>query len=267
MSKAAICSAIRDQGVDTLDALKSCTKAGTGCGGCLPLVTDLLKAEMKLAGKAVVNHLCEHFKFSRTELFAIIKAKQLRTFSDVIAHCGSGNGCEICKPAIASILASLWNENIMNSEHQTLQDTNDRFMANMQRGGLYSVVPRVPGGEITPDKLRVIADVAKRFGLYTKITGGQRIDLFGAQRARPAGDLGIAGRMPALKVGTPTAKRCAPSKVASAPLGAATACRIPSASRCEWKIATREFARRTKSKWRFPDAFANAPRRSRKTSA
>jgi nitrite reductase (NADH) large subunit len=181
VSRAAICSAIRDQGIDTLDALKSCTKAGTGCGGCVPLVTDLLKAEMKRAGKAVTNHLCEHFKFSRTELFAIIKAKRLRTFSDVIAHCGSGNGCEICKPAVTSIFASLWNENIMDPQHQTLQDTNDRFMANMQRGGLYSVIPRVPGGEITPEKLRVISDVATRFGLYTKITGGQRIDMFGAQ--------------------------------------------------------------------------------------
>jgi nitrite reductase (NADH) large subunit len=181
VSKGAICKTIHDQAIDTLDALKACTKAGTGCGGCVPLVSDLLKAEMKLAGKAVVNHLCEHFKFSRTELFAIIKTKQLRTFSEVIGHCGTGGGCETCKPAIASILASLWNDNIMNSEHQTLQDTNDRFMANMQRGGLYSVVPRVPAGEITPDKLGVIADVAKRFGLYTKITGGQRIDMFGAQ--------------------------------------------------------------------------------------
>jgi nitrite reductase (NADH) large subunit len=135
---------------------------------------------MQRAGKAIVNHLCEHFPYSRTELFAIIKAKQLRTFAETIAHCGNGNGCEVCKPAVTSILASLWNENIMNPEHQTLQDTNDRFMANIQRGGLYSVVPRVPGGEITPAKLGVIADVAKHFGLYTKITGGQRIDLFGA---------------------------------------------------------------------------------------
>jgi nitrite reductase (NADH) large subunit len=181
VSKAAICAAIRDKGLDTLDAVKSCTRAGTGCGGCVPLVTDLLKAEMKHAGKVVVNHLCEHFKFSRTELFAIIKAKRLRTFCETIAHCGSGNGCEICKPAVTSILASLWNENIMDPAHQTLQDTNDRFMANMQRGGLYSVIPRVPGGEITPEKLRVISDVATRFGLYTKITGGQRIDMFGAQ--------------------------------------------------------------------------------------
>jgi NAD(P)H-dependent nitrite reductase large subunit/NAD(P)H-dependent nitrite reductase small subunit len=181
VSKGAICSAIREQGVDTLDGLKCCTKAGTGCGGCLPLVTDLMKSELKKAGRAVVNHLCEHFEYSRTELFAIIKTKSLRSFAEVVESCGKGNGCEICKPAVASILASLWNEQILNSEHETLQDSNDRYLANIQRDGTYSVVPRVPGGEITPDKLAVIARVAKKYGLYTKITGGQRIDMFGAK--------------------------------------------------------------------------------------
>ncbi|HEY5314706.1 MAG TPA: nitrite reductase large subunit NirB [Pirellulales bacterium] len=181
VSKGAICAAVSEQGLETLAAVKSCTRAGTGCGGCLPLVADLLKAERARSGKALSNHLCPHFAYSRTELFAIIKVKELRTFADVIADCGSGHGCEICKPAVASILASLWNEDILAPQHQALQDTNDRFLANMQRGGLYSVVPRIAGGEITPDKLRVIAEVGKRYGLYTKITGGQRIDLFGAR--------------------------------------------------------------------------------------
>ena len=181
VTKGAICSAICDAGIDTLDALKQCTKAGTGCGGCLPLVTDLLKSQLKKAGRAVVNHLCEHFPYSRTELFAIVKAKSLRTFADVLNHCGSGHGCEICKPTLASILASLWNEDILHAKHETLQDSNDRFLANIQRDGTYSVVPRVPGGEITPDKLAVIARVAKQYDLYTKITGGQRIDMFGAR--------------------------------------------------------------------------------------
>jgi NAD(P)H-dependent nitrite reductase large subunit/NAD(P)H-dependent nitrite reductase small subunit len=182
VTKSAICAAIGEGGVDTLDELKRCTKAGTGCGGCMPLVTDLFKAELKRAGKAVVNHLCEHFAYSRTELFAIVKAKELRTFGAVRAHCGSGtgHGCEACKPVIASILASLWNDVIVDADHETLQDSNDRFLANIQRGGTYSVVPRVPGGEITPEKLAVIADIARRYGLYTKITGGQRIDMFGA---------------------------------------------------------------------------------------
>ena len=147
----------------------------------MPLVTDILNAELEAAGIEVKNHLCEHFEYSRTELFAIVKAKQLKTFDQIIEHCGSGNGCEICKPAVTSILATLFNENIMNPEHQTLQDTNDRFLANTQRDGSFSVIPRVAGGEITPDKLIVLGEVAKEFGLYTKITGGQRVDLFGAK--------------------------------------------------------------------------------------
>jgi nitrite reductase (NADH) large subunit len=73
----------------------------------------------------------------------------------------------------------LWNEPI--TEQAVIQDTNDRFLANIQRGGTYSVVPRVPGGEITPDKLIAIGAVAKQYGLYCKITGGQRIDLLGAR--------------------------------------------------------------------------------------
>ena len=181
VTKGAICTAIGTQELTSMAQVKACTRAGTGCGGCLPLVTDLFNAAMQVAGRTVSHHLCEHFTYSRTELFAFIKLKQLKTFDEVLTHCGTGYGCEVCKPAVTSILASLWNENIMQPKHQTLQDTNDRFLANMQRGGLYSVIPRVPGGEITPDKLIALGETAKKFGLYTKITGGQRIDLFGAQ--------------------------------------------------------------------------------------
>jgi nitrite reductase (NADH) large subunit len=181
VSKEMICSAIRQRQLDSVAAVKQCTRAGTGCGGCLPLVNDLFQAELKQAGKTLVSRLCEHFPLTRTELFAVIKIRGLKTFAHVLAHCGTGAGCEICKPAVASILASLWNENVLDDAHVALQDTNDRFLANIQRGGLYSVVPRVPGGEITPQKLAVIAQVAEDFGLYTKITGGQRIDMFGAR--------------------------------------------------------------------------------------
>ncbi len=179
VTKGQICASIREHDLDSPAAVNACTKAGAGCGGCFPLVTDLFKSEMKKAGKTVTNHLCEHFAYSRTELFAIIKTKELLTFRDVIAQHGTGQGCEICKPVITSILTSLWNDIILDPQHQTLQDPNDRFMANIQRGGTYSVVPRVPGGEITPDKLIVLSEVARRYGLYTKITGGQRVDLFG----------------------------------------------------------------------------------------
>jgi nitrite reductase (NADH) large subunit len=180
VSKSQICSAIRDKNLCSVEEVKLCTRAGTGCGGCLPLVTDLFKAQIKASGKKVNTALCEHFACTRQELFEIVKIKRIKSFDELIRAHGTGQGCEVCKPAVASILASLWNENVV--EHTTIQDTNDRFLANIQRGGLYSVIPRVPGGEITPAKLIALGRVAQKFGLYTKITGGQRIDLFGAQR-------------------------------------------------------------------------------------
>ncbi|MBI2434679.1 MAG: nitrite reductase large subunit, partial [Candidatus Hydrogenedentes bacterium] len=180
VTKGQIAAAIRDEGITALGALKTCTKAGTGCGGCVPLLQRILDEELRKQGHAQQRGLCPHFGHSRQELFQIVKVKRYRTFQELLVSHGRGNGCEICKPAVASILASLWNEFILNEHNETLQDTNDRFLANIQRGGSYSVVPRVPGGEITPEKLIAIGQVAQKFGLYAKITGGQRIDLFGA---------------------------------------------------------------------------------------
>jgi nitrite reductase (NADH) large subunit len=179
VSKGAICAAI-DAGCTTIGALKTSTKAATSCGGCSSLLARLLKAELTARGVAVNNDLCEHFPYSRQQLFHLIRVGQLRSFGDTIAKHGRGLGCDICKPAIASILASCWNEFVLKRDQAELQDTNDYFLANLQRDGTYSVVPRVPGGEITPEKLIAIGSVAKKYSLYTKITGGQRIDLFGA---------------------------------------------------------------------------------------
>ena len=181
VSKRDICHAIRKGECATLQDIKTKTRAGTGCGGCLPLVTDIFKAELKAAGQVVRENLCEHFGFSRKELFEIVKIKRHRTFAEVLRSHGSGDGCEICKPTVASILASLHNEMILADEHATLQDSNDRFLANLQRTGLYSVVPRIPAGEITAEKLIRLGEIAKKYELYTKITGGQRIDLLGAR--------------------------------------------------------------------------------------
>jgi nitrite reductase (NADH) large subunit len=180
VSKATICAAI-DAGCTTIGALKKSTKAATSCGGCGSLLGQLLKAELASRGVEITNHLCEHFPYSRQQLFHLIRVGQLKSFSDTLVKHGRGLGCDICKPVVASILASCWNEFVLKRDQAVLQDTNDYFLANMQKDGTYSVVPRVPGGEITPDKLIVIGSVAKKYGLYTKITGGQRIDLFGAQ--------------------------------------------------------------------------------------
>jgi len=179
VSKGDICQAVNG-GAETMDALKKCTKAGTGCGGCVPLVKDLIVHTMKQQGKYVRNVLCEHFNYSRQELYDLVKIHGLKTYDEVLSKIGSGDGCELCKPPVASILASLWGEMILKKGNDNSQDSNDRFLANIQKGGTYSVVPRIPGGEITPDKLIVIGSVAKKYHLYTKITGGQRIDLFGA---------------------------------------------------------------------------------------
>jgi nitrite reductase (NADH) large subunit len=181
VTKGQICTAIQTQELRDIASVKQCTNAGTGCGGCVPLVTDLFKAELKKAGIEVKNHLCEHFAFSRQEIYSLVRSQQITTFNDLLDRYGTGKGCEICKPAVASILASAWNEQVLDAPHASLQDTNDAFLANIQRDGTYSVIPRIPGGEITPDKLIVIGEVAKEFGLYTKITGAQRIDLLGAR--------------------------------------------------------------------------------------
>lgn len=180
VSKGALVSAIAD-GAHTLAELKGCTKAGTSCGGCSALVGQVLNAELEKQGVAVCRDLCEHFPHSRQELFHLVRVERIRSFDALLLRHGRGLGCDICKPAVASILASCWNDYILTDSHRGLQDTNDRYLANLQKDGTYSVVPRVPGGEITPDKLIAIANVAKKFNLYTKITGGQRIDLFGAR--------------------------------------------------------------------------------------
>ncbi|HKT73308.1 MAG TPA: nitrite reductase large subunit NirB [Steroidobacteraceae bacterium] len=179
VSKGAICAAI-SQGCNTIGALKKQTRAASTCGGCAPLVTQVLKAELKRQGVSVDNHLCEHFGYSRQDLFSLIRLGELHSFEEVLARHGRGAGCDLCKPAVASILASCWNGFVLGEQRGSLQDTNDYYLANMQKDGTYSIVPRIPGGEITPEKLIAIGEVAKRYNLYTKITGGQRIDLFGA---------------------------------------------------------------------------------------
>ena len=180
VSKGQLCSAIAG-GVQTLGELKACTKAGTSCGGCVPLVTQVLKAELKRQGVAVNNHLCEHFAHSRQELYHLVRVGKIRSFAQLLQQHGKGHGCDICKPTVANILASCWNDFVLDRNGAPLQDSNDYFLGNIQKDGTYSVVPRVAAGEITPEQLITIGQVARRYGLYTKITGGQRIDLFGAQ--------------------------------------------------------------------------------------
>jgi len=179
ISKGDLVLQITEKGITTIDGLKKNTKACTGCGGCTPMVNDILKLTLESLGHKVKKTVCQHFDYTRQELFDLIKIKGMKTYDAVLDTHGVGDGCEVCKPVVASLLASIWNEPIVNQT--VIQDTNDRFLANIQKGGTYSVVPRIAGGEITPEKLIAIGRIAKKYNLYTKITGGQRIDMFGAR--------------------------------------------------------------------------------------
>ncbi|MFC0266426.1 nitrite reductase large subunit NirB [Kushneria aurantia] len=180
VTKGAVCSAV-DAGCADLAALTIDTKASTGCGGCSALLKQVFEHELEARGVAVDRSLCEHFAYTRQELYAMVRVEGIQSFGELLEKHGQGLGCDICKPTIGSILATCWNQPIMDAQNVALQDTNDTFMANMQKNGTYSVMPRVAGGEITPDKLVALGEVAKKYDLYTKITGGQRIDLFGAE--------------------------------------------------------------------------------------
>ncbi|MFJ6984505.1 MULTISPECIES: nitrite reductase large subunit NirB [unclassified Streptomyces] len=181
VSGAAVRAAVRDQGCASVAEVKKCTKAGTGCGSCVRLLTGLVTEELEANGVGVERGLCEHFTHTRAELYEIVRVTGLTTFADLVDAHGTGEGCDVCKPVVASLLDGLAGTHVLDGERASLQDTNDHFLANIQRNGSYSVVPRIPGGEITPEGLIVIGEIARDFGLYTKITGGQRIDLFGAR--------------------------------------------------------------------------------------
>ncbi|MCL8027457.1 nitrite reductase large subunit NirB [Nocardioides bruguierae] len=180
VSKGDIVHAVED-GCEDVASVKSCTNAGTTCGSCVTSVKAIIEDHFAKTGREVSKALCEHFAISRAELFEVVKIHGYTTFEAVLEAHGTGRGCDICKPTVASVLASQFNEHVLGGTNAGLQDTNDAYLANIQKNGSYSVVPRIPGGEVTPEGLIVIGEVARDFGLYTKITGGQRIDMFGAR--------------------------------------------------------------------------------------
>jgi len=193
VTKQDIIEAIKNEDCVTIPEIKRCTTAGNGCGGCIlgtGFIPKILKTTLESMGKKAFTGISPHFPFSRPELFEICRVKELRTYEDVVRECSRAGkipdletalmGDEVCKPVVASILSSLWSEVPVKDGLKQLQDTNDFFMANIQRSGQYSVIPRVSGGEITPQEMILMGTVALKYNLWTKITGAQRIGLFGA---------------------------------------------------------------------------------------
>ncbi|MCL1144306.1 nitrite reductase large subunit NirB [Shewanella gaetbuli] len=169
--------------------IKSCTRAASGCGGCAPLVQKIIDQTLQAEGLDFNAGICAHFDHDRQALYHLCQVEGIEDFDTLITKHGKPSeqghtyGCDICKPAAASIFASLKNHYVLNQDkgHVQLQDTNDAFLGNIQKDGTYSIVPRVAGGEITPAKLIAMGEIAQEYDLYTKITGGQRIDMFGAK--------------------------------------------------------------------------------------
>ncbi|WP_320782605.1 nitrite reductase large subunit NirB [Streptomyces sp. CRN 30] len=191
VTKGTIRGAVTEHSCTTVPEVKKCTRAGTGCGSCVKVLGQLVTAELEASGVEVDKGLCGCFDQTREELYEIVLALRVTSYRELLDRYGreaarGGDGCEVCKPTVGSIIASLAptigaDGYVLEGEQAALQDTNDHFLANLQKNGSYSVVPRIPGGEISPEKLIVIGEVARDFGLYTKITGGQRIDMFGAR--------------------------------------------------------------------------------------
>ncbi|MGB3725728.1 MAG: nitrite reductase large subunit NirB [Glaciecola sp.] len=180
VTKGDVISAI-DEGSTSLGDIKTCTKASTGCGGCAALLKNVVDSELTKRGVEVSTAICEHLSYTRQGLYDLIKVEGIKSYEALMHSHGKGDGCEVCKPTVANILASIYNDFVLSKEHVGLQDTNDIYLGNMQKDGTYSIVPRVAAGEITPQKLILLGEVAEQYKLYTKITGGQRIDLFGAR--------------------------------------------------------------------------------------
>ena len=267
VSKGDLCAAI-EAGCTSVGALKKATKAGTSCGGCGQLLAQVLKAELARKGFTINNHLCEHFAYSRQQLFHLVRIGELKDFDALLAKHGKGHGCDICKPTVASILASCWNGFVLEARKAApLQDTNDYFLANMQKDGTYSVVPRVPGGEITPEKLIVIG--ASGTALRPVHEDHRRPAHRPVRRAgaRAAADLARVDRR-RLRIGPRLWEGAAHrSSRASGRRGVATACRTVSVSQSRSRTATRACARRTRSRWPCRAVPASVPRRRARTSA
>ncbi len=190
VTKGTVRAAVTEHSCGTLPEIKKCTKAGTGCGSCVKSLTTVVNDELAASGADVDTGLCEHFAAHPRRAVRDRPRPRLNDFAALLDSHGRR------RPATATAARSASPRSarsrlprarlgadgyVLDGEQAALQDTNDHFLANLQRNGSYSVVPRIPGGEITPEKLIVIGEVARDFGLYTKITGGQRIDLFGAR--------------------------------------------------------------------------------------
>jgi nitrite reductase (NADH) large subunit len=184
VSKGAIIAAINEKGCSSVNEIKACTKASGSCGGCKPLVADLLSYTLGPDGvKAVKEGVCSCTSLNRDEVVEAIESMRLTTSKEVMHVLGwnEPEGCSKCRPALNYYLGMVWP--VEHEEERESRFVNERNHANIQHDGTYSVVPRIYGGVTTPQELKKIAEVAEKYDVpMVKITGGQRIDLLGIKK-------------------------------------------------------------------------------------
>ncbi|MFX3622489.1 MAG: nitrite reductase large subunit NirB [Ectobacillus sp.] len=183
VTKGAIVQAILEQDLKTFEEVKACTKAGGSCGKCKPLVVQVL--EHTLGGKVeeTKEGICECTTLSRDELVEEIKNKGLKTSKEVRYVLGWKNeeGCAKCRPALNYYLGMIWPTEYEDEKQSRL--VNERMHANIQKDGTYSVIPRMYGGITDAQQLKKIVEVAEKYEVpLIKLTGGQRIGLFGIKK-------------------------------------------------------------------------------------
>jgi nitrite reductase (NADH) large subunit len=184
VSKGAILQAIDEKGCSSVNEIKACTKASGSCGGCKPLVADLLAYTLGADGvKTVKEGICGCTTHSRDEVVAAIRSMELTTSKEVmnVLEWSHPEGCSKCRPALNYYLGMAWP--VEHEEERESRFVNERNHANIQHDGTYSVVPRIYGGVTTPQELIKIAEVAEKYNVpMVKFTGGQRLDLLGIKK-------------------------------------------------------------------------------------
>jgi nitrite reductase (NADH) large subunit len=186
VTKGAIVEAIKAQGLTTLDQVSHCTNAGRSCGRCKPMVNDILAytlGDQFDATAAQKTSICGCTAISREELIEEIKEKGLSSVKEVmnVLEWNNEEGCTKCRPAINYYLGMVHMDEYKDDRDSRL--VNEKMHANIQKDGTYSVVPRMYGGVTTAADLKKIAEVAEKYEVpLVKLTGGQRIGLFGVKK-------------------------------------------------------------------------------------
>jgi len=184
VTKGAIVDVITGQGLTSVDEIKACTGATRSCGGCKPVVEQILQYVL---GDGVTSSakqgICGCTSLSRDEIVAEIQAKGLQTTKEVMNVLGwtQPEGCSKCRPAVNYYLGMLHPET--HEDEKESRFVNERMNANIQKDGTYTVVPRMYGGVTTPADLKKIADISVKYDVKViKVTGGQRLDLIGVKK-------------------------------------------------------------------------------------